>query len=118
MHPNHTLALKWFAAFNEHNLESLLSLYDNNAQHYSPKLKLRQPETNGLIAGKQALHNWWQDAFDRLPNLHYEILHIVANDAMVFMEYIRQTPREPDMQIGEVLEIANEKIVASRVYHQ
>lgn len=117
MHPNHTLALQWFAAFNEHNLENLLSLYDDNAEHYSPKLKLRQPETNGLIKGKQALHNWWQDAFDRLPNLHYKILNIVANDTMVFMEYIRQTPNEDDMQIGEVLEIKNERIIASRVYH-
>lgn len=118
MHPNHTLALQWFAAFNEHNLENLLSLYDDNAEHYSPKLKARQPETNGLIKGKQALHNWWQDAFERLPNLHYKILNIVANDAMVFMEYIRQTPNETDMQIGEVLEINNKKIIASRVYHQ
>lgn len=117
MLPNHTLALQWFAAFNEHNLENLLSLYDDNAEHYSPKLKLRQPETNGLIKGKQALHNWWQDAFDRLPNLHYKILNIVANDTMVFMEYIRQTPNEDDMQIGEVLEIRNERIIASRVYH-
>lgn len=40
MHPNHTLALQWFAAFNEHHLENLLSLY-NNTEHYSPKLKQR-----------------------------------------------------------------------------
>ena len=35
---NKQIANKWFEAFNEHDLEKLLSLYDNNAQHYSPKL--------------------------------------------------------------------------------
>jgi len=64
---NKQIALKWFAAFNEHNLENLLSLYDDNAQHYSPKLKMRQPETKGFIKGKDALRSWWKDAFDRLP---------------------------------------------------
>lgn len=118
MLPNHKLALQWFAAFNEHHLENLLSLYDDDAQHFSPKLKIRQPETNGLIKGKPALHNWWQDAFERLPNLHYKILNIVVGDKLVFMKYMRQTPGEPDMQIGEVLEIENGKIIASRVYHQ
>ena len=48
------IALKWFEAFNEHDLEKLLSLYDDNAEHFSPKLKVRQPETNGLIKGKDA----------------------------------------------------------------
>ena len=42
---NRAIALIWFAAFNEHDLEKLLSLYDENATHYSPKLKIHQPET-------------------------------------------------------------------------
>ena len=60
---------------------------------------------------------WWQDAFERLPQLHYKVLNIIANDDYVFMEYIRQTPNESDMQVGEVLVIAHQKIIASRVYH-
>jgi hypothetical protein len=33
------------------------------------------------------------------------------------MEYIRQVENETDMQIAEVLEVKNGKIIASRVYH-
>jgi predicted SnoaL-like aldol condensation-catalyzing enzyme len=117
MHPNHQIAVNWFKAFNEHQLENLLSLYHDDAEHYSPKLKLRMPETNGLIKGKKALDFWWADAFERLPQLHYKILNIIANDEFVFMEYIRTTPNEPDLQVGEVLVIKDGKIVASRVYH-
>jgi predicted SnoaL-like aldol condensation-catalyzing enzyme len=113
---NEQIALQWFAAFNEHNLEKLLALYDDNAKHYSPKLKIRQPETEGWIIGKAALRAWWQDAFDRLPTLHYKLTALTANNKSVFMEYTRQVSGEQDMLVAEVLEI-EERIVCSRVYH-
>ncbi len=114
---NKQIALKWFEAFNEHNLEKLLSLYDNNAQHFSPKLKIRRPETHGLIKGKDALREWWQDAFDRLPSLQYEVIKLTSDEEQVFMEYIRHVEGEEDLSVGEVLQINNGLIVFSRVYH-
>lgn len=114
---NKSIATKWFKAFNEHALEDLLSLYDENARHYSPKLKQRQPETNGLITGKAALRSWWQDAFDRLPSLRYEVVKLTADNEQVFMEYTRHVTGEADLSVGEVLEIKNGSIVFSRVYH-
>lgn len=116
MHKNELTATEWFAAFNEHDLERLLDLYDDEAVHYSPKLKLRQPETNGFVQGKDALRAWWKDAFERLPELYYKVTSLTANDDRVFMEYIRQVPGEDDMLVAEVLEI-RERITASRVYH-
>ncbi len=114
---NKKIAIKWFEAFNEHDLEKLLSLYNDTAQHYSPKLKIRQPETNGLIKGKAALRAWWQDAFERLPSLSYEVIKLTADDEQVFMEYTRRVNGEEDLSVGEVLEIENDLIIASRVYH-
>lgn len=114
---NLSTAQAWFEAFNNHNLEKLLSLYDDDAAHFSPKLKVRQPETNGLIVGKNALRLWWQDAFERLPSLHYKATTLTANSDRVFMEYIRTVDNETDMLIAEVLEIKEGKIIASRVYH-
>ena len=116
-HDNTTIAKKWFAAFNAHDLEALLALYDDNAQHYSPKLKIRQPETNGLVTGKPALRAWWQDSFDRLPTLRYNPTSFTANDERVIMEYVRHVANEPEMLIAEVLEIKDGLIIASRVYH-
>ena len=114
---NKHIAIKWFEAFNEHDLEKLLSLYDDNAKHYSPKLKIRMPATQGLIKGKQALREWWQDAFDRLPSLQYEVIKLTADEDQVFMEYIRRVDGEDDLSVGEVLQIENGLIVFSRVYH-
>lgn len=114
---NKQIALKWFEAFNEHDLEKLLSLYDDQAEHYSPKLKIRQPETKGLIKGKPALRAWWQDSFDRLPTLRYEAIKLTADEEQVFMEYIRHVQGEEDLSVGEVLQTRDGKIIFSRVYH-
>ncbi len=111
------IALDWFDAFNQHDLERLLALYDEEAEHYSPKLKVRNPLTNGLIKGKQALRDWWQDSFNRLPTLHYKVLHLIAHDNRVFMEYIRQVDGEEDLRVGETLEVKDGLIIGSRVYH-
>lgn len=114
---NEKIALAWFNAFNTHNLELLLSLYSDDAKHFSPKLKLRKPETNGYVKGKNELRAWWQDAFERLPSLYYLVTSLTANNNRVFMEYIRKVDGEGDMLVAEVLEISDGLIVASRVYH-
>lgn len=114
---NKQIAEQWLSAFNSKKLEELLNLYDDEAQHYSPKLKLRKPESKGLIKGKEELRNWWQDAFTRLPNLHYKLVKLIGDDEQVFIEYLRQVSGEEEMKVGEVLEIKNGLIVYSRVYH-
>lgn len=111
------IALKWLTAFNSHDLEKLLALYHSDARHFSPKLKIRKPETNGWVSGKDALREWWQDAFERLPSLHYSVTSLTANTERVFMEYLRKVDAEPDMLVAEVLEIKEGLIIASRVYH-
>jgi len=111
------VAQRWFEAFNKKELERLLALYHDEAEHFSPKLKVRHPETNGLIKGKTALRAWWRDAFDRLPTLNYRYTTLTANESRVFMEYVRTVENEEEMLVAEVLEISNGLIVASRVYH-
>lgn len=111
------IAERWIAAFNRHDLEGLLALYHEDAEHYSPKLKVRKPETGGYIKGKGALRLWWQDAFERLPTLHYRLLQLTPCDNRVLMEYVRQVQGEEDLQVGELLVIRDGLIVSSRVYH-
>ena len=74
------IAHKWFDAFNVHDIEMLLSLYAENAEHYSPKLKVHQPETNGLIKGKVVRYEW--DAIESLNFVCYEALDGGASRSM------------------------------------
>lgn len=115
LHPHEVIAREWFEAFNTHDIERLLSLYDDNAQHYSPRLRERQPKTKGWISGKEALRAWWQDAFERLPSLRYKILSLIPNGSAVHMRYERFVDGEATSEVTEVLLIQNGKIIESRV---
>ncbi len=114
----HRIANHWFNAFNSKDIEQLLSLYHERAEHFSPKLKIRHPETKGFIKGRDALRHWWQDSFDRLPSLHYDVKRLTAQEDRVFMEYIRHVDGEEDLSVGEMLEVQNGLIVKSSVFHQ
>ncbi len=109
--------MAWLEAFNRHELEVLLALYADDCVHTSPKLRDRRPETKGLVAGKAALREWWHDAFERLPRLHYEKVAVTASPSRVVLEYLRQNPGEADLAVAEVFEVRDGRIAASHVYH-
>ena len=111
------IANEWFSAFNNHDLDRLLSLYHDDAEHYSPKLKVRRQETSGLIKGKTELRAWWLDSFDRIPSLKYIVINLMPFENKIFMEYIRKADGDEDLRVGETLEVKDGQIIFSRVYH-
>jgi ketosteroid isomerase-like protein len=111
------LARRWLACFNARDLEGLLALYAEDAVHTSPKLRDRRPETRGEVRGKAALREWWADAMQRLPQLHYDERHLTTGPGRVVMEYLRVCPPEPELLVAEVLVVERGIIVASHVFH-
>ena len=114
---NILIARAWLRAFNAHDVDALVALYDERATHTSPKIRALHPETGGKLVGKAALSTWWRDANARLPGLRYEETALTADDDRVFLEYVRHAPNEPPMPVAEVFEVRANRIVASRVYH-
>jgi ketosteroid isomerase-like protein len=111
------IARRWLDCFARQDLEGLLALYTDDAVHTSPKIRVRHPETGGVLRGKPALRAWWADAFARIPDLSYELQTLTADEERVFMEYLRRAPGEPDLPVAEVLDVTAGVIVASRVFH-
>ena len=111
------LARRWLTCFEVKDVETLVSLYAENARHTSPKVQVLRPESGGFIVGREALRAWWSDAFQRLPELRYVEQTLTADGSRVFMEYLRVVPGEPDLPVAEVLEVEGGLIQVSRVYH-
>ena len=111
------IAQLWIAAFNRHDLIALLDLYADDAVHRSPKLRAARPDTDGLIRGKPALREWWRDAFDRLPTLHYKLQRVTADRESVFIIYERTVANEAPLLVAECFTIRSGQIATSSVFH-
>lgn len=116
-HPNERIGRAWLEAFNAHDVPALIALYADDCTHTSPKIRALHPETGGKLLGKAALRDWWADALRRLPGLRYEATSITADEARVFLEYVRHAPHDAPMPVAEVFDVRDGRIVASRVYH-
>lgn len=111
------IAESWLEAFNGRQLQRLLDLYDDDAVHTSPKLRAREPRTEGRIRGKAALRDWFADAFERLPELRYVKRFVTADADRVLLEYDRISPGDPTMVVAEVFGIRSGRIAESHVFH-
>ena len=114
---NLALARRWIDAFNRGDVVALVALYAEGAEHTSPKLRARDPSTEGKVRGRAALSAWWTSALEATPSLRYEPLTFTASDERVVIEYLRHADGQAVMTVSETFDVRDGAIVASRVYH-
>jgi len=118
------IAKEWIESFKEHDIEKLLALYHDNATHYSPRVEERDSDTKGWLRGKNQLREWWQDSFEKLEGLEYELTSLafgpvvdgeIPHPSEVYMKYIRRVTDQPAQEVMEYFKIENGLIIESRV---
>jgi len=78
------LAKEWIAAWNSHDLERILALYTDDSEMTSDRIPLLGLDASGTLRGKLRLRQYWEIAFQRLPNLHFDLIEIyVSPDSLV-----------------------------------
>lgn len=70
-------AMEWLAAWNAHDLERILELYEPEFELSSPVLAKRVPQSLGHLRGKAAARSYWSAAFAPGVNLRFE--HIATH---------------------------------------
>ncbi len=78
---------KWVAAWNNHDLDEILSRYAEDFEMTSPIIKTLAGEPSGTLKGKQAVKIYWSKAIRRHPDLHFELLHVFAGIGSVVVFY-------------------------------
>lgn len=90
-------AAEWIAAWNDHDLDRILSHYADDFEMASPVIVQIAGEPSGRLQGRKAVGAYWAKALQRLPDLRFELLATFTGVDSVVLHY--QGPRGPSAEV-------------------
>jgi predicted ester cyclase len=85
-----TLAREWVAAWNAHDLDSIMSHYDDAVQLTSPVAAELLHIPAGMVSGKAALKSYFQRGLEAYPDLHFELEDVLWGLSSIVLYYKNQ----------------------------
>lgn len=80
-------AEEWISAWNNHDLEAVLSHYTDDFEMSSPVIIQVVGEASGKLKGKDNVAAYWAKALERLPNLHFDLKTILVGVDSITLYY-------------------------------
>jgi len=71
-------ASEWIDAWNAHDLDRVLVHYADDFEMRSPLIVTIAGEPSGRLKGKAAVRAYWRKGLQLLPDLHFELVSILA----------------------------------------
>ena len=81
------LAHDWISAWNAHDIDAIMEHYDENIVFKSPKIIQVTNDPTGTISNKPALKSYFERAFVRFPDLHFELYKTLVSIDSVVLYY-------------------------------
>src|SRR5215472_13570885 len=97
------IANDWIAAWNSHDLDTILSHYDESVMLISPVAARLLNDPSGTVRGKAALRSYFRLGLEAYPNLRFELLDVMVGLSSVVLCYKNQkgTKTAEFMEFGE-----------------
>ncbi len=80
-------AAEWIEAWNNHDLNRILSHYTEDFEMSSPFLEQITGEPSGTLKGKEAVGAYWVKALELMPTLHFELVSALAGVESITLYY-------------------------------
>jgi ketosteroid isomerase-like protein len=74
-----TFAKEWIASWNSHDLDRILSHYSDEFEMTSPFIVSLMNDATGTIKGKEKVRAYWGRALERIPDLRFELIEVLAS---------------------------------------
>jgi ketosteroid isomerase-like protein len=80
-------AKEWIDSWNSHDLDRILSHYTDDFEMTSPFIVGLMNEPTGMIKGKENIRAYWAKALERIPDLHFELIEVLASVSSIAIYY-------------------------------
>ncbi len=77
----------WIDAWNSHDLDKILSHYEDDFEMSSPVIIRVTGEVSGILRGKSAVGAYWAKALKINPDLRFELLTVLAGIDSITLYY-------------------------------
>lgn len=82
-----TFATEWIESWNSHDLDRILSHYDDDVEVTSPMIKVALGINTGTLRGKVAVREYWYAALRKLLDLHFEFVECTKSVDSIAIYY-------------------------------
>jgi ketosteroid isomerase-like protein len=107
------LAEEWYAAWNAHDLEGILSHYSDEVVFTSPFVAKLGTDPDGRLRGKAALREYFALALERFPDLRFEPIALLTGARSMVLHY----HSVEDRLAAELLVLGADGLVDESVAH-
>lgn len=77
----------WVDAWNQHDLERILSHYTDDVEMTSPMIQKVLGIATGTLKGKKAVGEYWSAALQKIPDLKFSIIEVTSGVDSVSIYY-------------------------------
>lgn len=92
-------AAEWVEAWNSHQLDRILSHYTDDFCIETPMALKLFPESQGVISGKDLVRQYWTLGLEKIPDLHFEILDVLAGVNSLAIYYINTATNKKSVEL-------------------
>lgn len=87
MTPLQQFGHEWVAAWNSHDLDTIMSHYSEDIDFSSPIIRQMELNAEGRIRDKATLRAYFSRALEKYPDLHFELYHILEGVQSAVLYY-------------------------------
>jgi hypothetical protein len=103
-------ASDWIEAWNAHDLDRVMSHYDDNVEYFSAFVAKLTGTTTGMLQGKEKVKEYLAKGLEAYPDLYFEFHKVFIGVASITLQYKSVN----NLIAAEVFEL-NDKGLAIRV---